>query len=157
MRSLSGFITPPGRRSASNSSARAFSSGTSTATSSPHSVNFHPRTFPFFGETTCVFAPAASRALRGSISSTCSKPSVTRIATFSPCKSWVAIFFSYGSLGCDHGTYGVLEIFFFQFFHYSLNFQLLLRKGTSVEFQRQTEVDVIRNQDGIYRARCVRI
>ncbi len=52
-------------------------------TSSPHSVNFQPRTRPSLGDTALVTAPAFSRALRGSSSSICSKPSVTRIATLS--------------------------------------------------------------------------
>src|SRR5579864_5939944 len=37
---------------------------------------------------TVVFAPAWSSALRGSISSACSKSSVARMATLSPCKSF---------------------------------------------------------------------
>ena len=84
VRSLSGFITPPGNRSASYSSGFALSSDRSTGTSSPQSLNFQPRIEPVLGAMTTVFAPAASSALRGSVSSDCSKPSVARIATRLP-------------------------------------------------------------------------
>ena len=56
---------------------------TSTGSSSPQSVNFQPRTRVSLGDTTLVSAPASSRTLRGSVSSICSKPSVTRMAIFS--------------------------------------------------------------------------
>src|ERR1051326_1528490 len=49
MRSLSGLITPPGRSSASKSSARALLSGRSTDISSPPSVNSQPLIRPSFG------------------------------------------------------------------------------------------------------------
>src|SRR5690606_9477733 len=85
IRSLSGFITPPGNTRASYAFGSACSSGTSTAISSPHSVKFQPLTAPLAGETTSVSAPASCSALRGSVSSTCSKPFSTSIATRLPC------------------------------------------------------------------------
>ena len=45
-----------------------------------------PSPCPSAGETISVFAPAWSSAFLGSVSSTCSKPSATRMATFFPCK-----------------------------------------------------------------------
>src|SRR5208282_2370564 len=50
------------------------------------SLVFQPLISPLFGDTTTVVAPASSSALRGSVSSTCSKPSVARIAIFFPFK-----------------------------------------------------------------------
>src|SRR5581483_4264309 len=43
-----------------------------------------PWTSSFPGDTRSVFAPAVSSAFRGSVISTCSNPSVTRIATLHP-------------------------------------------------------------------------
>src|SRR3954454_15644413 len=42
---------------------------------------FQPCSAPLFGETTCTVAPAAFSAFTGSVSSTCSTPSVARTAT----------------------------------------------------------------------------
>src|SRR5581483_6879172 len=99
IRSLSGFITPPGRSRVSKSCGLARSIGKSTGKSSPHSVNFHPRTFSCFGETMRVVAPALSSAFRGSVSSTCSKPSVTKIATLTPSRSAIGLLLKSKILG----------------------------------------------------------
>ena len=53
----------------------------STGNRSPQSVEFQARTNLCCGETTSVVAPSWSRASRGSVNSTCSKPSSTRMAT----------------------------------------------------------------------------
>src|SRR6185369_12631601 len=45
---------------------------------------FHPCTSLSAGETISVIAPASSKAFFGSVSSTCSKPSATSMATFFP-------------------------------------------------------------------------
>src|SRR5262249_20729044 len=58
--------------------------GVSTENSSPQSVCFQPFTFANAGDTSTVSAPASISALRGSVISDCSKPSVTRIATRLP-------------------------------------------------------------------------
>src|SRR5581483_3869245 len=50
----------------------------------PHFVNFHPLTFLSEEAIRTVSAPASSRAWRGSVISSCSKPSVTRMAIFFP-------------------------------------------------------------------------
>src|SRR3954467_5057425 len=84
MRSRSGLPTPPGSSRASNCSGRAWSSGRSTSNLSPQSVRFQARTWPACGDTSTVLAPAASSALRGPVSSTCSNASATRIATVLP-------------------------------------------------------------------------
>src|SRR5882724_7123138 len=47
---------------------------------------------PLLGEITFVSAPALSSAARGFSNSLCSKPSVARMATFFPCKSFITIF-----------------------------------------------------------------
>src|ERR1700729_3701699 len=48
-------------------------------------VRENPRPYAMtFGRYVWVVPPASSRASRGSVSSTCSKPSVTRMATLSP-------------------------------------------------------------------------
>src|SRR5260370_17285327 len=46
----SGLMTPPGKRRASKFSGRVLSRAASTGNSSPHSVNFHPRTRSFRSE-----------------------------------------------------------------------------------------------------------
>src|SRR5215831_15136584 len=91
IRNLSGFRTPPGNNNASNSDGSAESSGISTTTHFPHFFRFHPRISPSCGETTLVSAPALSRAFLGLISSTCSNPSSTRIATFFPFRFFLGI------------------------------------------------------------------
>jgi hypothetical protein len=62
MRSLSGFITPPGKSSASNWSAPAEARGTLTGTFLPHFFSLHAYTLPSSGDTMLILAPAASRA-----------------------------------------------------------------------------------------------
>src|SRR5579862_7465401 len=53
----------------------------------------------------CVWAPAASSALRGSRSSTCSNPLSTRIATRKPFRSFIAVLlFIFVTLGGSFAT-----------------------------------------------------
>src|ERR1700761_9085782 len=86
MRSLSGLICPPGSTSASKSDGFASLARPSTFTLSPQSVLSQPLiSFGVFAtESTITFAPAFSRFFFGSVSSTCSKPSVARIAILLP-------------------------------------------------------------------------
>ena len=84
MRSLSGFITPPGSTRALYSAALASSTVKSTPMVSPQSSSFQPLITPGLIETICTVAPAASRAFFGSKSSDCSNPSVAKIATRFP-------------------------------------------------------------------------
>src|ERR1700730_1660143 len=56
-----------------------------------NSVNPYARSRWCSGDTILVVAPASSRALRGSVSSTCSKPSVTRMAALSPLRVSLAM------------------------------------------------------------------
>jgi hypothetical protein len=58
IRSASGFMTPPGRRSASNSCGLAWSRATSTGNWSLQFVRFQARTYLSLGETMRVSAPA---------------------------------------------------------------------------------------------------
>ncbi len=51
-------------------------------------VWFQPVTSPFLAEMISAVAPAFSSASLGPVSSTCSKPSVTRMATRLPLRDW---------------------------------------------------------------------
>src|ERR1035437_3046235 len=88
-------MTPPGRTRASYSLGLESSRTLSTLTFCPQSVMSQPLISPLFGAMTTVVAPASSRALRGSISSACSKPSVARIAIFLPFKLVAILFLHY--------------------------------------------------------------
>src|SRR5581483_3558081 len=79
-------MTPPGSTSASYSLGLASFSALSTFTLSPHSLMFQPLISPLLGAITTVSAPASSSALRGSVNSACSNPSVARITIFLPFK-----------------------------------------------------------------------
>src|SRR5215470_10762679 len=101
MRSVSGFITPPGSRRASKSRACARSKATSTRTSLPHSPWREPRARSPLGDTTLVTAPALSSAERGSLSSDGSKPSVTRIATLTLARPSIVLLLGSNDLGLN--------------------------------------------------------
>jgi hypothetical protein len=83
-RRKSPLATPPGMSSPSYSSTLTSSSVLSTFSLSPWSRWSKPWISPASSETSSVCAPASSSALRGSVSSTCSTPSVARIAIFLP-------------------------------------------------------------------------
>jgi len=109
VRSLSGFITPPGSSNASNSSGFALSSCLSTGNSSPHSVCFQPRTCARCGETMLTSAPASTSAFRGSVISTCSNPFSMRMATLTPLTfpmavSWLSEWIFYAARAAAHRT-----------------------------------------------------
>src|SRR4051794_24916801 len=88
IRSWSGLPTPPGSWSASKSDASTSATAASAWNVSPLSKWFIPWMSPFSSAMRLTSAPASSSALRGSVSSTCSTPSLaTRIATFLPWSS----------------------------------------------------------------------
>src|SRR4029453_4237543 len=85
LRRKSGLATPPGSTSPSYSSALASATALSTGKVSPLSRWLKPWISPGSSDTRCAVAPACSTALRGSVYSICSTPSVARTAMVLPC------------------------------------------------------------------------
>src|SRR4051794_25173704 len=85
VRSWSGFATPPGSTSPSYDATSALSTVSSTENVSALSRRLYACTFPDSGATSLGVPPACSTAFHGSVSSTCSIPSVaTRNAIVLP-------------------------------------------------------------------------
>jgi hypothetical protein len=79
-----GFLVPPGRTRPSKASASASATVRSTANVSPLSSWLKPWIWPAFGAMSSGVAPASCTARQGSVSSTCSTPSVATNAMVFP-------------------------------------------------------------------------
>ena len=87
VRSWSGFATPPGRTRPSYSLASTSPTGRSTSKVSPLSRWLKAWTSPASGASSSASAPASRTARSGSVSSTCSTPSLAvKKAIFFPCR-----------------------------------------------------------------------